>query len=151
MRTKLFIGLLGILILGIWAFPLLKSNAADTAQQERAPGRQDKPAASAFPDFDIRLGEDGEFQEYDLNTPAAAKTRASAVVQARLSAIDEFRSSLSPETSRNLRGVVNEAGAIKNLFVDGGTLSQPQSDTADNIARGFIRRHAAMLSCLAQT
>ena len=146
MRTKLFIGLLGILILGIWAFPLLKSNAADTAQQERAPGRQDKPAASAFPDFDIRLGEDGEFQEYDLNTPAAAKTRASAVVQARLSAIDEFRSSLSPETSRNLRGVVNEAGAIKNLFVDGGTLSQPQSDTADNIARGFIRRHAAMLS-----
>jgi Zn-dependent metalloprotease len=146
MRTKLFIGLLGILILGIWAFPLLKSNAADTAQQERAPGRQDKPAASAFPDFDIRLGEDGEFQEYDLNTPAAAKTRASAVVQARLSAIDEFRSSLSPEASRNLRGVVNEAGAIKNLFVDGGTLSQPQSDTADNIARGFIRRHAAMLS-----
>ena len=146
MRTKLFIGLLGILILGIWAFPLLKSNAADTAQQERAPGRQDKPVASAFPDFDIRLGEDGEFQEYDLNTPAAAKTRASAVVQARLSAIDEFRASLSPEASRNLRGVVNEAGAVKNLFVDGGTLSQPQSDTADNIARGFIRRHAAMLS-----
>ena len=30
---------------------------------------------------------------------------------------------------------------MKNFFVDGATLSEPQSDTADNIARKFLARH----------
>src|SRR6185369_11016132 len=46
----------------------------------------------------------------------------------------------------NLRAVVNEAGAIKNIFIDGGTLSDPQSDTADNIARGFLARHGSLFA-----
>ena len=27
---------------------------------------------------------------------------------------------------------------MKNFFIDGGTLSEPRSDTADNIARKFL-------------
>ena len=35
---------------------------------------------------------------------------------------------------------------MKNFFVDGATLSEPQSDTADNIARKFLARHNAVFA-----
>ncbi len=50
------------------------------------------------------------------------------------------------KTPDNLRATVNEAGAMKNFFIDGGTLSAPQSDTADNIARGFLKQHASLFA-----
>jgi hypothetical protein len=145
MRKKILFGLLGAAFLALWTFPLFKTDAA-FLQQEKLPGRQDKPAPSNFPDFDIRLSEDGEFQDYDINTGVAGKGATRAVVGQRLSAVDEFRSRLSPDASRNLRAAINQSGALKNLFVEGGTLSAPQSDTADNVARGFLRENAAMLS-----
>jgi len=42
--------------------------------------------------------------------------------------------------------VVNEAGALKNFFIDGAALSEPQSDAPDNIARGFLKQYASMFS-----
>jgi Zn-dependent metalloprotease len=33
---------------------------------------------------------------------------------------------------------------LKSLFVEGGALSDPQSDSADNIARGFFKRHSTL-------
>ena len=48
--------------------------------------------------------------------------------------------------AQNLRAIANETGSMKHFFVDGETLSEPQSDTADNIARGFLRRHAAVFA-----
>ena len=35
---------------------------------------------------------------------------------------------------------------MKNFFIDGATLSFPQSDTADNVARGFLRQHASLFA-----
>jgi hypothetical protein len=35
---------------------------------------------------------------------------------------------------------------MKNLFIDGGTLSEPRSDTADNVARNFLGRHGALFA-----
>jgi Zn-dependent metalloprotease len=35
---------------------------------------------------------------------------------------------------------------MKNFFIDGGTLSEPQSDTADNIARTFLGRHNSLFA-----
>ena len=35
---------------------------------------------------------------------------------------------------------------MKNFFIDGGTISEPQSDTADNIARKFLERHGSLFA-----
>ena len=69
-----------------------------------------------------------------------------ARTRSRASAVGQFRSSLRAENAANLRAVVNEAGAMKNFFVDGGTISEPQSDTADNIARRFLERHGSLFA-----
>src|SRR6185503_5885831 len=69
-----------------------------------------------------------------------------ALTRSRASAVGQFRSSLAAEKAANLRAVVNEAGAMKNFFIDGAALSEPQSDTADNIARRFLERHSAIFA-----
>jgi Zn-dependent metalloprotease len=147
MRKILFVGLLGTILTVVSMFPLLKSDAARAPRQDNLNRRSAPLIPKKLPDYDIRLVDKGEFNEFDLNAPAAAPAAAkNAVEQARVSAIDEFRSSLNSQDSRNLRAVVNEAGAMKNFFIDGAALSQPRSDTADNIARDFLNQHAPMFS-----
>lgn len=150
MRTRLFVGLLGTLLIVAAIFPFLKSNAANPSQKRRpraTPRQIPSKIPSRLPDYDVRLVEKGEFQEYDLNAPATAPDAAkNAQEQARASVIDNFRASLNAKDSGNLRAVVNEAGAMKNFFIDGAPLSEPRSDTADNIARGFLKEHASMFS-----
>lgn len=147
MRKILFVGLLGTILTVVSMFPFLKSDAARAPRQDNLNRRSAPLLPKKLPDYDIRLVDKGEFNEFDLNAPAAAPAAAkNAVEQARVSAIDEFRSSLNSQDSRNLRAVVNEAGAMKNFFIDGAALSQPRSDTADNIARDFLNQHAPMFS-----
>jgi Zn-dependent metalloprotease len=125
-------------------FPFLKSNAALQSQRDNRRAFP-KLNPSKLPNYDIRLVDKGEFTENDLNAPAAEPDAAkNAGEQARISAIDGFRSGLNERDSKNLRAVVNEAGAMKNFFIDGAALSEPRSDTADNIARGFLKEHASM-------
>jgi len=35
---------------------------------------------------------------------------------------------------------------MKSFFIDGGTLSEPRSDTADNIARNFLEQHGSVFA-----
>jgi Zn-dependent metalloprotease len=35
---------------------------------------------------------------------------------------------------------------MKNFFIDGGTLSEPRSDTADGVARNFLARHGTLFA-----
>jgi Zn-dependent metalloprotease len=69
-----------------------------------------------------------------------------ALTRSRATAVEQFRSTLRADQEKNLRAVVNEAGAMKNIFIDGDTLSEPQSDTADNIARNFLKRHNSLFA-----
>src|SRR5215212_6753793 len=69
-----------------------------------------------------------------------------ALTRAQASAVGQVRSSLASEKAANVRAVVNEAGGMKNFFIDGGTLSEPQSDTADKIARKFLERHSSLFA-----
>jgi Zn-dependent metalloprotease len=150
MRQRLLIGLLGVALAAIALFPFTKSGA------QRAPRERDRvPTAPALtksaglPNFDIRLANKGEFTDSDLNSAAVRRQAAEgklAAVQARLSALDEFRAGLKPEAASNLRAVANETGAMKNFFVEGAALSEPQSDTPDNVARGFLRSRAALFA-----
>ena len=145
MRKSLFVGLLATLIAVAVVFPFFRSDAAPAPDRNSQASGRLPPAT--LPNFDIRLAGKGEFTDVDLSSTVATETSALApTVQARASALDQFRSSLKTEDANNLRAQVNEAGALKNFFVDGGTLSAPQSDTADNIARGFLKQYPSLFA-----
>jgi Zn-dependent metalloprotease len=128
-------------------FPFLKSDAAYAPDQKNSLQVLPVRPRGALPNYDIRLVGKGEFTDQDLGSTDSAKSAAqNTAMQARVSAVDQFRSNLQPEQAGNLRATVNETGAMKNFFVDGATLSAPQSDTADNIARGFLKQHASLFS-----
>src|SRR5215207_9609457 len=124
--------------------PLWKS---DAAQQRTPTGAAQGSAGRALPNFDIRLIGRGEFNDMDLSSTSGKQAAMqNARTRSRASAVEQFRSSHAPEKAKNLRAVVNEAGAMKNFFIDGAALSDPQSDTADNIARRFLARHRSVFA-----
>jgi Zn-dependent metalloprotease len=140
MRKSLLTALLGVAVL---VTPVAFSTKSDAAN----PLRQNVPAASPLPNFDIRLAGRGEFTDSELNSNAGRQRAAGAsdaALRARASAVENFRAGLGAKAAQNLRAEVNEAGALKNFYVDGGALSAPQSNTPDNIARGFLKRQAAL-------
>lgn len=147
MRKTLFVGVLGTLLLAVAMFPFFKSDAAHAPDKSNALGLGRKLPPGPLPNYDVRLVGKGEFTDYDLSVNDGAQSAAKGLAtQARVSAVDEFRSSLKSEDAANLRATVNEAGAMKNFFIDGATLSAPQSDTADNIARGFLKQNASLFA-----
>ena len=141
-RKLLIFTVLAVAAAAAVLLPLWKSDAA--------PQRTAIPQASAsraLPNFDIRLTDRGEFNDMDLSSTSGKQAAMqNARTRSRASAVEQFRSSRAAEKAANLRAVVNEAGALKNFFIDGGTLSDPQSDTADNIARGFLARHSSLFA-----
>src|SRR5687767_10794870 len=144
MRKSLLTALLGFALL---AAPVAFSTKSDAAN----PLRQNAPAANnrptPLPNYDIRLDNRDEFDDTELNTNAGrqrAAGSANATLRGRASAVENFRAGLGAQRGRNLRAEVNETGALKNLFVEGAALSGPQSDVPDNIARGFLKRQAAL-------
>jgi Zn-dependent metalloprotease len=147
MRKSLFVGVLGTLLVVVSMFPFLKSDAAYAPDQKNTYQVLPVRPRGPLPNYDIRLVGKGEFTDQDLGSTEGAKSAAQNITtQARVSAVDQFRSSLQPEEAGNLRATVNETGAMKNFFIDGATLSAPQSDTADNIARGFLKQHASVFA-----
>lgn len=126
--------------------------AADTPVQTQAalqsPTRQNtqSPTKPGLPNYDIRLAGKTGFDDFDLtSTSGRARAQQNAHARARLAAVDQFRNA-RPDIAQNVRAVANEFGTVKNLFIDGGTLSEPESDTPDNIARSFLNRHADLFA-----
>lgn len=143
-RKILIFTVLAVAAAAAVVLPLWKS---DAAPQRTLAGSPQGSAGRARPNFDIRLTDRGEFNDLDLSSPSGKQAAMqNARTRSRASAVEEFRSSHAPEKAANLRAVVNEAGAMKNFFIDGGTLSEPQSDTADNIARRFLARHNSLFA-----
>jgi Zn-dependent metalloprotease len=131
-------------------FPTTKSGAAYAPPSQGVPTGRVATQRATLPNYDVRLAGKGEFTDVDLNSTAGSAQRAAqnkgVAVRARASAVDNFRASLSPRAAQNLRAVVNESGAMKNFFIDGATLSEPQSDTPDNIARNFLKQQASLFA-----
>ena len=119
MRKSLLTGLLAVALIAGATTPLTKSHAAKpTTSQAGASAETAATAPATLPDYDIRLVGKGEFADYDLNAGAGKQAAAqSTTLRVRASAVDEFRASLAPDRARNLRAQLNEAGAVKNLFV----------------------------------
>ncbi|MDQ1592640.1 MAG: hypothetical protein QOG71_3267 [Pyrinomonadaceae bacterium] len=146
MRKSFLLGLLGLVLAATSMIPLTKSGSTHASQQKGSSAGKSRP--KTLPDYDIRLVGKSEFNDYDLNSPADAAKHAArtSALRARANAVETFRAALNPEHVDNLRAVVNETGAIKNIFVDGASLSAPQSGSPDGIARGFLKQHDALFA-----
>ena len=143
-RKSLIFTVLVVAAAAAIVLPLWKS---DAAQQRTSTGSAKGSAGRALPSFDIRLSGRSEFNDNDLgSTSGKQAAMQNALTRSRASAVEQFRSTLRAENAANLRAVVNEAGAMKNFFIDGASLSEPQSDTADNIARRFLARHSSLFA-----
>lgn len=148
MRKRLLVGLLSIAMMAAAIFPLTKSDAARQPQPKKSVHtNSSRQTRATLPDYDIRLVGKGEFMDVALNSTTdsqRAGQSGNATLQERAAAVDNFRATLSPENAQRLRAEINEAGALKAFFVEGATLSQPQSDTADQIARNFLRGQSSL-------
>jgi len=145
MTRKFFLfALLAVALATALLFPFANSNAS-RAVPDKGIGSPQSVRTAPLPDYDVRLAGKGEFTDFDLSSASARAGGLNVAVQARAAAVARFQSRLNSDVAQKLRAKANETGAIKNLFVEGATLSEPQSDTADNIARGFLARNTSLL------
>lgn len=145
-RKKFFIAFLGVAMAALVMFPFTKSDAS-RALPEKGRAIKQGLRTEPLPNYDIRLANKVEFTDYDLTSPADKQSAATNVAaKARSSAVDRFRSKLTPDVANKLRATVNETGAMKNIFIAGASLSEPRSDTADNVARGFLNEKAQLFA-----
>jgi Zn-dependent metalloprotease len=151
MRKILLIALVGVALIAASMFPLIESRAQRAPQPntENIPVVGGKVKRMPLPNYDVRLAGRGEFTDVDVNSTAGARTvaqKGDKTLQARSSEVDNFRASLKQEAAQNLRAEVNEAGAMKNFFIDGAPLSEPRWDTPDNNARNFLKQQAQLFA-----
>jgi Zn-dependent metalloprotease len=145
MRKSLLTALLAAALLATPAAFTPKSDAARALRQNAPAAAGNRPAP--LPNYDIRLANRDEFDDTELNTDAGRRRAAgslNAALRSRASAVENFRAGLGARGRRNLRAEVNEAGGLKNFFVEGAALSAPQANTPDNVARGFLKKQAAL-------
>lgn len=147
MHKRLLVVLVGAVLIFVVLFPLSKSDAAHAPQRNNVSVDRARTPAAPLPDYDIRLVDKGEFSDYDLGSTVGKQAATQNVTtRARMSAVDNFRATLKPDKAKNLRAIVNESGALKHFFVEGGALSEPQADSADNIARNFLKDQASLFA-----
>jgi len=145
MTRKFFLfALLAVALATALLFPFANSNAS-RGVPDKSIGSPQSVRTAPLPDYDVRLAGKGEFTDFDLSSASARAGGLNVAVQARAAAVARFQSRLNSDVAQKLRAKANETGAIKNLFVEGATLSEPRSDTADNIARGFLARNTSLL------
>ena len=138
----LIVGLCSILMAFMWY------SAAQTVAVVKPPAqKRTESKSAALPKYDIRLGDQDGFEEFDLTSiPGRERAGQNAQARARLTVLDQFLTTFKPGAGEKLRAIANQTGALKNFFVEGGTLSEPQSDTADNVARKYLSRHANLFA-----
>jgi Zn-dependent metalloprotease len=142
MRNKLLVALLAFAFAATSIFPLSNSDAALNPQKESAAS-----PPQSLPDYDIRLAGRSEFSDYELNSPSGRqRALQNAATRARATAVENFRANTRAAAAQNVRAIANETGAMKHFFADGATLSEPESDTADNVARKFLNRHSPVFA-----
>jgi fungalysin/thermolysin propeptide len=144
-RNILLIAFLGVALATALMFPFANSNAS-RAIPDKSIGSPQSARTGPLPDYDIRLAGKGEFTDYDLSSASARSAGLNVAAQARAAAVARFQSRLNSGAAQKLHAKANETGAIKNLFIEGATLSEPRSDTADNIARGFLGGNPALFA-----
>lgn len=143
MRKGLLIGLLGVALATASLFPFTRSNAKLALQERVTDSGRMESKSNPLPEFDIRLTGKGEFEDFDLNSAAGKQNAAARVATSgAASAVEQFRS--ATKAGDNLRAVANEAGAMKNFFIDGGTLSLPRAAAPDTIARDFLSDNSSL-------
>jgi len=144
-RNIFLMAFLGVALATALMFPFANSNAS-RAVPDKSIGSLQSGRTGPLPDYDVRLAGKGEFTDYDLSSASARSAGLNVAAQARAAAVARFQSRLNSDAAQKLHAKANETGAIKNLFIEGSTLSEPRSDTADNIARGFLGGNTALFA-----
>jgi Zn-dependent metalloprotease len=149
MRKSLLTGLLGAALLIAPVVFSTKSDAANPLRPKPPAAATPRAPRTPLPNYDIRLAGRGEFADTDVSTRSRAQSAlasGNAALRSRASEVENFRAALGARGAEHLRAEVNEAGALKNFFVDGAALTGPQADLPDNVARGFLKSRAALFA-----
>lgn len=112
----------------------LSPSRADSSKVEDTGISSWQSTIIGLPDYDLRR-ELAEIQAMSKSKPSPE----TALVQARVDAIENFRATFSSETRDHLRYEINEAGVPKAFFNLSAALSNPSSGSRDQIARRFLR------------
>ncbi|HSO74624.1 MAG TPA: hypothetical protein VLU47_07290, partial [Blastocatellia bacterium] len=116
------------------AITMLRASSADSSKIQESGISPWQSTILGLPDYDLRR----ELADIELRSNSKPSTET-ALVQARVDAIEDFRATFSSETRDQLRYEMNEAGVPKALFNLGAALSDPSNGSRDQIARGFLR------------
>jgi extracellular elastinolytic metalloproteinase len=135
MRKTLFALFMVVLIAP--AITTLSASRADSNKTADAGDSLWQSTIIGLPDYDLRR-EIAEIQALSDSKPSAE----SAIVQARMDAIEDFRATFTPETRDNLRYEMNEAGVPKAFFNLSAPLAKPAAGSSNQIARGFLRSNS---------
>lgn len=119
------------------AITTLSASRADSGKIEETGISPWQSTIIGLPDYDLRR-ELAEMQARSRSNPSPD----TALVQARVDAIEDFRATFSPETRDHLRYEMNEAGVPKALFNLSAALSEPSTGSRNQIARGFLRSNS---------
>ena len=149
MRKRVFVGFLSVALIAASMFPLIRSDAANGHEPNRVTIRKVEARASTLPNYDFRLVEKGEFADFDLSLPTEVRSALQSsekAIKNGAAAVENFRVALDPEKAGHLRATMNESGAMKNFFIEGSSLSDPRSDTPDNIARNYLSQNGQLFA-----
>ena len=110
-----------------------------TSQAAGETGQGNRPVKEVvgLPDFDIRQPHDG------VSAPQV-------VAQARLDAVEAFRSQLDADAQDSLKVEFNEAGVPKMLFNYRAPLSRGRVGAPDTVAREFLSENSALFGLSAK-
>ncbi|HEY9284837.1 MAG TPA: M36 family metallopeptidase [Pyrinomonadaceae bacterium] len=150
MRKRLFMILLGVAVAFATLTPSTRTGAARLSPPSPGDDEQTEARREPLPNYDIRLAGRDEFADTDIS-PVRSRAGGArqgkglkAAAEARSEAVEKFGARLQPEAAQNLRAEVNEAGALKNFFVDGAPLAGARAGAPDDIARGFLKQHGPL-------
>jgi extracellular elastinolytic metalloproteinase len=142
MRNTLYVLLVAaIFCTAVWQFSVTGASNQRAAEQQQTDPATQQIQSVGLPPYDIRQ---------DIRAAAPNRVNqmgveiAAADPQAMQNAIEAFRQRIPAEARDNLRVEMNDTGLPKMVFNTGGTLSAPQSEQPDSIARGFLADHSSM-------
>lgn len=116
------------------AITMLRASSADSSKIQESGLSRWQSTILGLPDYDLRR----ELADIELRSNSKPSSET-ALVQARVDAIEDFRATFSSETRDQLRYEMNQAGVPKAFFNLAAALSDPSNGSRDQIARGFLR------------
>lgn len=147
MRQKLYLLFSAALIFSLtWGTRWTFVSSAQSSAPERVLRPEIRPAATVdsqpLPNYDVR--EDAKRQPLSRVSRLGAEIAGADLAQ-KSAAAASFRNRVSPGDPSSVQISMNDVNLPKMINKSGASLSRPQFDAPDQIARGFLAENAALL------